>query len=42
MPKQLRSTKKGEKKKNQATIQIAKADMTLTGFEHPDATKQKK
>jgi hypothetical protein len=42
MPKQLRSTKKGEKKKSQATIQIAKAEMTLTGFEHPDATFQKK
>ena len=41
MPKQLRSNKKGEKKPSQ-TIKIAKANMTLTGFEHTKATMKKK
>lgn len=41
MPKQLRSTKKGEKKPK-PSIQIAKAEMTLTGFEHTGKVLRKK
>lgn len=36
MPKQLRSTKKGEKA--QATIEIAKPEMTLNNFVHTAET----
>jgi hypothetical protein len=32
MPKQLRSTKKGEMGKEQSKIKIARAEMTLNGF----------
>lgn len=40
MPKQLRSTKKGEKA--QATIEIAKPEMTLQNFVHTHETFDKK
>lgn len=42
MPKQLRSTKKGEKTKVQPSIRIAKAEMTLEGFKHLKSNLKKK
>ncbi len=41
MPKQLRSTKKGEKKA-QSSIKIARPEMTLEGFQHLKSNLRKK